>query len=280
MKKLLIVLTTALLSSCYDSSLLEETNIKGCTNPQSVNYNPNAYIDDGSCVFVEKKQNSIFGKFTATWCGPCGNWGGPAFTNFHQQNSGDVLGISLQVNDNFTTSENGPLVDEFATKWQYTGTPNFFANETFVGTSVNQLQSIVDSKNSESPKLAIGVHKTIGAGKNAGKYNINVYIKAYENLSGQYNLSVLYLHKDIVASQNTGSGYDNGYIHHHVLIKSAIPYGAFGEPIFNGMDSGEVYRWSKVIDYDENWDLEKIELVFIVWKNTGSGYEFINSTTN
>ena len=30
-----------------------ETVIKGCTNPDSPNYNPNATVDDGSCLSVD-----------------------------------------------------------------------------------------------------------------------------------------------------------------------------------------------------------------------------------
>ncbi len=39
---------------CSDTAIIEvETSVCGCTNPDADNYNPNASIDDGSCIFAE-----------------------------------------------------------------------------------------------------------------------------------------------------------------------------------------------------------------------------------
>jgi hypothetical protein len=280
MKNYLLFLLFFVFVSCQESTLLVDDGsaIKGCTDSKSVNYNPNAVINDGSCVYVDSTQNSIFGKFTATWCDPCGGWGVTRFEELYNNHKGNVLAMSLQINDELTTPDNGPLVDEFSTKWQYTGTPNFFVNENFVGTSTSGIPSEITSKNNQTPKLSIGSHITQGAGKNAGKLNVNVYIKSFEDLSGVYTMSALFLHKEIIASQNGSS--QNPHTHHHVLAKSATTSGAFGEEIFTNLSNGEVYRWSRVINYDSNWDMSKMELVFIVWRKTSNGYEFVNCTTN
>ena len=279
MKKLLLLFTTLILFSCQESTLLVDDglSIKGCTDPSSINYNPDAVINDGSCVYIDSAQNSIFGKFTATWCGPCGGWGVTRFEELYTNHKGQVLAMSLQISDALTTPDNGPLVDEFSSKWQYTGTPNFFVNDNFVGTGASVIPSEIAAKNTQTPKLSIGTHITQGAGKNAGKLNVNVYIKSFENLSGTYTMSALFLHKEIQASQNGST--QNPHIHHHVLAKS-VNGGAFGQDIFNSLSKGSVYHWSRVIDYNPNWDMSKMELVFIVWRKTGTGYEFINCTTN
>ena len=269
-----------LFASCQESTLLVDDGsaLKGCTDPQAVNYNPKAAIDDASCVCVDSLQHSIFGKFTATWCGPCGGWGVTRFDELYNTHQGQALAIALQINDDLTTAENGPLVDEFSTKWQYTGTPNFFVNDNFVGTSTSGIPGEINTKNSQTPELTIGTHITQGAGKNAGKINVNVFIKALDNLQGTYHMSALFLYKEIQAAQNGST--QNPHIHHHVLASSAIDAGAFGEEIFTNLSSGDVHHWTRVIDYNVNWDINKMELVFIVWKKTGTGFEFVNCTTN
>lgn len=280
MKYTLFILMASLFLGCKESSLLVDDGslIKGCTDPTSINYNPDAVINDASCVYVDSSQNSIFGKFTATWCGPCGGWGVARFEELYLQNKGNALAIALQVNDDLTTSDNGPLVDEFSTKWQYTGTPNFFVNDNFVGTSTSGIPGEITTKNSQLPKLIIGSHITKGAGKNAGKLNVNVYVKALQDLSGTYTMSALFLHKEITGPQNGST--NNPHIHHHVLAASATNTGAFGEEVFNSLSNGEVYHWSKVVGYNSNWNIDKMELVFIIWKKTGTNYEFVNCTVN
>lgn len=280
MKHYLLILTTLFLMACQESTLLGDggTAVKGCTDPKSVNYNPDAVINNGSCVYIDSLQNSIFGKFTATWCSPCGEWGVSRFEELYASHRGRALAIALQISDALTTPDNGPLVDEFSTKWQYTGTPNFFVNETFVGTSTSGIPDEISNKNNQTPKLSIGTHITQGAGKNAGKLNVNVYVKALDNLSGTYTMSALFLHKEIQAIQNGSS--QSPHIHHHVLAKSAIAAGAFGEEIFTNLSAGDVYHWARTIEYNSNWDMSKMELVFIIWKKSSTGYEFVNCTTN
>jgi hypothetical protein len=282
MKSLSFILISFLAFSCTEPELYQEEETKGCTNPQSVNYSPNAILDDGSCVTITEKQNSLMVKFTATWCGPCGEWGGPAFVSAVNSNKSRVLGISLQVNDNLTTSLNGPMVDQFSSKWQYTGTPNFAVNNDLIGTNVNQATSIIGTTSQISPKMGVGLHVTTGAGPNKGKMNINAYIKSYENSPGNYHLAVYFLSREIIASQKVGSTFDPSYVHHHVLLGPATLGGAWGEEIItNGSQKGQVFRWAKAVAYDSSWKLEDLEIVAVIWKKNPDGtFSFVNCTNN
>jgi hypothetical protein len=253
MNKFLLIFLSIFLISCQESTLLDDDGLtKGCTDPLSVNYNPNALISDGSCAYIDTLQHSIFGKFTATWCGPCGGWGVSTFEGIYNTNKGRALAMSLQISDALTDAQNGPLVDEFSSKWQYTGTPNFFVNDNFVGTAASGINGQISTKNSGMPRLSIGKHITQGAGKNAGKLNVNVYIKSFDDISGTHTMSVLYLYKEISGPQNGST--QNPHIHHHVLAASAIDAGAFGEEIFTNLSNGELFHWSKTLDYNQNWD--------------------------
>ena len=286
MKQIFLFLSIILALGCAPE---EQQNQYGCSNnPLAVNYNPIALTDDGSCVMVYEVQNSLFAKFTATWCGPCGSWGGPAFVGAINQHKGKILAMSLQTNDNFTTSLNGSLVNGptgFDSKWNYSGTPSFVANDVNLDQNVGGATPIITSAYQTSPDMAVGIGKTIGAGTNEGKFNLNVYVKSYKNLTGQYHLAVYFLAKEVVKNQNTEAGYDANYVHHHVLLGSPTGNGAWGDPIATNPKAGEVFRWSNAVDYTEYETLygitkDDIEVVAVIWKTDGSEYFFVNCTPN
>jgi hypothetical protein len=275
----------AAMASCTEPSLITDgggTGVKGCTDPASVNYNPDATVDDASCVFIQEKQNSVFVKFTATWCGPCGDWGAPAFTGAIDGNKGKLLGMSLQVSDNLTNAANGPIVDQFSAKWAYTGTPNFAANEQMVGTSVGQAVSIVNDASQLAPTMGVGLRTSIGAGPNTGKINIDAYIKNFADVTGVYHLAIYFLAREIVETQKVGSTNDPNFVHHHVLMGAATSGGAWGEEILpSGGSKGGTKHWAKAVAYDPSLELDQMEIVAVIWKKKTDGtFEFVNSTNN
>jgi hypothetical protein len=283
---LLPLLFTVFLFGCAPENV---NNEYGCmVNPLAVNYNPDVRNDDGSCVMVYDVQNSLFVKFTATWCAPCGSWGGPAFVSTYTQNKGKVCAMALQTNDALSTPLNSSLVlgsTGFDSKWNYSGTPSFAVNDVNLDQAVGSVTGYVDAAHQLSPDMAVGIGKTIGAGDNEGMFNLNIYAKSYKNLTGQYNIAVYFLAKELVKNQNTDAGYNPNYVHHHVLLGAATGNGAWGDPIATDPKEGEVFHWSKAVDYTEyeqtyNTTRENIEVVAVIWKTDGSEYFFVNCTTN
>lgn len=90
---------------------------RGCTDPTAANYDADAAQDDGGCVVIAEKQYSLFFKYTATWCGPCGDWGGPAFEEIVDGNPGKILAFTVQTNDDFETPEQDAIFTAFSGKW-------------------------------------------------------------------------------------------------------------------------------------------------------------------
>ena len=254
---------------------------KGCTNSNAVNFNSDAGQDDGGCVVIQQKQYSMFYKYTATWCGPCGDWGGPAFVEVTDASPKKILAFTLQSSDDFSTTSNTEVFDAFAAKWPYGGTPNFQCNNVVLGTGYSGAYSEIDTHNALAPSAGIGIHWTIGAGTNAGKLNINVYVKFFSAVSGEYFAGVYILHKNIVKSQNTAGGMDATYLHHHVMMSHVTD--VFGDAIASGdIAADKVYNLGFVFPYTDipGLDLTKIDVVGIVWKKNGTTFDMVNVTPN
>jgi hypothetical protein len=150
------------------------------------------------------------------------------------------------------------------------------------GTSVSQAMGIVDAASQLAPKMGVGLRTSIGAGPNAGKINIDAYVKNFADVSGAHHLAIYFLARDIVETQKVGSTNDPNFVHHHVLMGAATSGGAWGEEILpNGGSKGATTHWARAIAYDPTWDLDKIEVVAVIWKKKTDGtFEFVNATNN
>lgn len=273
-----LIATAAVITSCAEEvGGPGGQELRGCMESTAVNYNPDANTDDGSCVQIAKKQNSILVKFTATWCQPCGEWGVPAFQELYDQNKGNVLAVTAQVDDDLTTAKNGPITEAFDLKWNYSGTPNFAVNNTMLNTSYYNANGAISTNSSTAPKIGTNLKYTIGAGANAGKLNINAYAKAFEPLSGQYYMGVYVVAKKIVAYQN---GIGNGHEHHLVML-DAVTDDVWGDEIIAATATkDQVFNKQYVFEYDPSWKLSDISIQTVIWKKVGNSYEYINSTVD
>lgn len=254
---------------------------KGCTNPDAVNYDSEASIENGGCVTIQQKQYSLFFKYTATWCGPCGDWGGPAFEQTTAANHGKILAFTIQCNDDFETASNLDMYTAFSARFPYSGTPNFQVNNVGLNTNNGGMYSEVATRNAMAPEAGIGIHYTIGAGTNSGKLNINTYVKFFQNVTGEYFAGVYILHKSIVKSQNTNAGMQADYLHHHVMMSHVT--NVFGDAAASGnTKSGTVVNLKYVFPYTNipDLDITEMEVVGIIWKKNGTTFDIVNVTPN
>lgn len=254
---------------------------RGCTDPGAANYDAAAAQDDGGCVTIAEKQYSMFFKYTATWCGPCGDWGGPAFEAIVDGNPGKILAFTIQTNDDFETPEQDAIFTAFSNKWSYGGTPNFQCNNVALGTGYTGANAEIATHNALAPVAGIGLHYTVGAGPNTGKLNINAYVKFFQPTSGEFFAGIYILHKSIIKTQNVDGTPDPNYEHHHVMMSSVTS--VFGDPIASGdIGAGKVFNLGYVFPYTSipELNLTKYEVVGILFKKNGSTYDVVNVTPN
>lgn len=254
---------------------------RGCTDPAAANYDVDAAEDDGGCVVIKEKQYSLFFKYTATWCPPCGSQGGPNFMSIVDNNPGQILAFSIQTNDDFETPVNDAIFTAFSTRWPYGGTPNYQCNEVALGVNHSPANTEIATHNALAPEAGIGLHYTVGAGPNTGKLNINAYVKFFKPASGEYFAGIYILHKSIIKTQNVDGTPDPNYEHHHVMMANVTDI--FGDPIASGqIGAGKVYNLGYVFPYSNIPDLNltKYEVVGILFKKNGTTYNVVNVTPN
>jgi hypothetical protein len=292
MKKLILLVVPALFlgfaTSCTEPNDgdLNNTAVKGCMNPAAANYNNKATLDDGSCVIVGKKQNSISAKFTATWCGPCGSFGAPAFESYYNDMHPKTLAFTLQVNDAIAGMYPGitPLMNGFKSYWGIgsLSTPSYAVNAAPIpNQNLTMARNVVNEKHAEDPKAGIGIKWTRGAGTNAGKINVNAYVEFFDAIPGDVKLGLYFIARELEATQKVGDQTVADFKHKHVLLGEATGADMYGTLIAEGgVSKGDVKHLSRVLVEPDGMDMTKLSLVGILWKANGTVHVFENGTLN
>lgn len=250
---------------------------KGCTDPNAINYNPDAKKDDGSCITVSESRKVSFFEYTATWCGPCGSWGADAFHEAIDDNPGKVVGMAIHASSSDPMYNS--VADEFYNNFTITGWPNFWVGNTFMATNTNITSEVANYFAMDlEANAVILVTKTSDT-----EWEVKVQVRFFKNVTGEYYVAV-YLTEDGIDGSDAAGAYDqNGagtpYTHDHVLRASAngLPW---GEQIVSSSATADfVVTKTYNVTIDADWDVSKIALHAFIWKRNGGQYEYVNATS-
>lgn len=277
--------TLSLFNACREPEAWADQNsiVRGCTDPGAENFNPDAVLDDNSCITINPYQNSLLLFFTNLDNAAAGTIGAQVFHDAMIANRGRVLALALHDGDNFNTPINDPLINGFqifVNQGQPLAVPSIAVNKTNYGQSVSNASTAVDNNFKKSPALAIGYHHSIGGGKNLGKINVDIIIKFLEPLNGKYYMTIVAFYKKTVEPQAVATGvYYDEFEHVNVLLGPLSSNGLYGELILDGNAAANSnFVFSRALPVpDPDWDLGKIDIGVIVWKKiTDTQYEFVN----
>ncbi|HRY98587.1 MAG TPA: Omp28-related outer membrane protein [Bacteroidales bacterium] len=271
MKRLFLFLVPlAFLASCNSDSDTP-VEVQGCTDPNALNYNPYANVDDGSCVTPLQKQGAFAINYTATWCGPCGNWGAP---RIHEMAAAGSPVVAITAHASGDPMHNSVLYGSFSScRPTGGGIPSFW-----VGDIDDGMPSDVTAMLLQTPPAGL----EFIAARDGNNMNVAVRSLFFQNVTGEYYLSVYLLEDGIDGSASAGEYAQNGvanpdtYKHDYVLRAAATPNSAYGEMIASGsIAAGSKFDKTYSIPVDATWN--DVYVAVCLWKKDGSFYSFVNS---
>jgi hypothetical protein len=264
MKNLVIMaaICLAAFSSCKE---------KGCTDPYAVNYNAEAEKDDGSCITAPNTRQALLTDKTATWCGPCGDYGTPLFEDILAANGSKVVGIALHRNDEMESTASNTLAALVNTSYIPTISIGLVDHYSGVNSATSAISAIaaVDPVATSSGSITV----------NGSSLTINAMARFLQAGSSgvTYKLATYILEDGIVAPQLVGSTYDDNYVHNDVL-RAAATADAWGDPIPATQTSiGGKFQATYTVDAPATWNTDNLHVVTVIWKQVGGTHEFVNA---
>ncbi len=225
--------------------------------------------------FVDNKRSALVVKRTATWCNPCGTWGWDLWQNL-AADSDLPPHVAIQVHDSPSSQLHTPSATDMTSFFEAsTGVPSFYIGSTNQ-TQTNQ-GSISSSATLTRLKALVNYYGNLDAEINVGYdatlsgdvIDINAKVKAFDDINGEYYLSVYVLEKDVVNYQN-GQGNDAV---HKLILRDAITPDGYGELIHNGaISAGTDFDFSYSYTVPQGFNAENVRLAMVVWKKDGSTY--------
>lgn len=207
---------------------------------------------DETGLTVEATQNSFLGYVGATWCPPCGAYGGPAFKFIKDQymnkevvplyfaQSGET---SAYINSGGNASA-APFISEFYTAMKAAGTIPFFnINGTNEGgvyitpeSTSSQYKPVLDDLIGPSADIGIAAKKTL----TDTELSCEVKVKAFNEYTGDLYYCVLAIEKTATGFQKiTGQADAHNYEHINITRASLVGDGtASGQEAFESFASG------------------------------------------
>jgi hypothetical protein len=235
-------------------------------------------------VAVPEVTKALYNKKTASWCGPCGDWGAEANTDI-ENGIGDkavLFKLTASTSGTLYNAVCGELYAGYNTmggeSW-----PNFYVNGVnltefatgggiYTGTTINNCTSEVDNFYSEN---SADVNAGFSYNVTSDSILVDVTTKFFNAMSGNYFTAVYVLEDDIAYNQ-AGAGNISS---DHIMRASLAGTNAFGAPVGTGsVDAGTVVNASYGIALNSSWKPGDLHVITVVWKDNGDGtYSSVNA---
>ncbi len=274
MKKILLIAVTV--TSVLAISSCAKDRVEGCTDPFSINYNPNATDEDGSCFAPSSEKHALAGDFTGTWCPWCGEWGGPEFDKMIDASGTKVVPMGIHVTDEMTTAETAALDAYYTAENIVTGYPTLYVWNQSAFTDGTAGAASVDAEIASLTAEAGAIADFVD---NGTSLTIQVSAKLFAEVTGDYFVAAYLMENGLIYPQEVEStGTVSDWVHNHV-IRGSSNGSAWGEQwVFAAGQNGQAFNKSYSIEKHDDWNLDNMYCIAIVWKydSATDKYTFVN----
>lgn len=211
--------------------------------------------------------------YTATWCGPCGNWGAPLIHEL--SDAGNVVAITVHTSGDPMYHAN--LYASFnADRPVGGGIPSFW-----IGDKKSNIVGYMETLLQQTPIAGMALEHT----KTDSTMTVKTKTAFFSEGSGKFFLSVLILENGIDGSESAGDYKQNGvidpaiYKHDFVLRASSIGDNSYGEEIVANPAKGTAVEKAYTIPINPAWG-PQLYPVAILWHVDLSGdpnFQFVNA---
>ena len=241
--------------------------ISGCTESSAINFNPYASTDDGSCVYVERKQRAGFFDFTATWCGPCGNWGMPDFNAEITTRGDDVVAMGIHASgSDYELSESVQLNSDKG----ITGIPSLREMSKDGFAAGGAYAGAIDATLAGTAKINTYVNATI----QGDKVIIETQSFVFEDIPEELQLGIVIVENGVIGYQNGAPDPPNTE-HNH--LPRAFVNGAYGTALGSGLAANDIIEKTFEVAKDPGWNPDKLEAYAYIWYKDGTDWWVMNA---
>jgi thiol-disulfide isomerase/thioredoxin len=220
--------------------------------------------DPNKPVALQKQRAAIF-KQTGTWCGACPS-AAATFETLVATYGDDFIGIANH-GANGDPMEVSSLFSSFRSDRNSSGFPGMFINGL-----INQSSASTEVADwlAKPCKAGIDVMHSI----NGDTMLVDVQVKFFEAMTGQYYLSVFVLENGIPGGPEAGAYAQTsggaGYTHDHVFRAGANTWDYYGEMISSNPALESTVDKSYKIPMDPSWVKANCYVAAVIWSFDGS----------
>jgi hypothetical protein len=234
---------------------------------------------EADSIPVERVIRPLVINYTATWCGPCGQSGGPAFNAMLDSGKeGTLLTAIKAYTNNSSTGMSSLGSSRLFSAFSVSGIPAFWVNNNQSSVSTNQIIASATKIQADSNSIVagLGLKKAIVG----DSIIVDARTKFFKNGGANidYALAIYVVEDNIVGYQKVG-GTDNAtYLHRNVLRTSAAN-NYYGTSINNGVSvlEGSEFLTSYKIFINPAWNKANLKVIGVIWKSGSNPYKVVNT---
>ena len=281
----------------------------GCKKDKDTDGGNNGNGGGQTALIVEKTQRGFVGYVGATWCPPCGAYGGPGYKAITEKFTSDqmaslYLAPSGETAPHYIKADDGKaysagfLPDLYKAMKSDGGIPFYNVNGVNAGGAfadanytATKYGANITSLIANEPQIGVAAVKTL----TTDKLTCDVKIKAFDDYTGELYYSVIAVEKMAVGLQKISGKPDNSsYEHKNIARASLVGDGTMeGQVAFNAAASGTIttgkeftksFSLTPPASYERgsnriipwNYTPENTTVVVTIWAKVGDDYAYVN----